>query len=467
MRVFGLVGYLTLFLCISFQSTAAAKEFYNVYSRPNDDRFQNAAGASGEPYEVSRIRVTLDAEENANSVKLKFKWAASMTTGRHVEAGSYFHLFENKTDLAGVRAGRSVDLKIIYPKGATAQSSVERKVGSILSAELDLGTIERDGTYAGELQIRSKGVSTEAENTQGIGQLTGRNASAFQTARWRVEIVDGKVRSANVECQRFVEPLMRLVESNWLRVDSTRRENQPYPDQPKAAKCKSEIVGKEGETLETKKTEIEKLTEQLAPLISDAGCLDCHAEGNENNFRFCDDGTPIFPETDSHNIFSLITNPSETNWDNYPTGMKRAIERLTASEKNSGVISKWAFKHGVSPGPNFNFKDGIACDFNLVFRNLSGRVFYEAGLNAVPTEDTITKAVAQSCRNCVNELLQQKKKILTESESSTFLTYACVLPREACVAKSDGVAYSVSPKELRRALATLDEPEAATLCRIE
>ena len=77
------------------RETKEAKEtqvFRNVYSRPNDDTFQNATGNAGEPYEVARIQCALVAEGDAEGFDITFDWNAEMTTGRHVEAGNFFFL---------------------------------------------------------------------------------------------------------------------------------------------------------------------------------------------------------------------------------------------------------------------------------------------------------------------------------------------------------------------------------------
>ncbi|MCB0416788.1 MAG: hypothetical protein H6617_07215 [Bdellovibrionaceae bacterium] len=456
----------------------AAREFYSEYSRPNDDRFQNAAGGSGEPYEVSRIRITLVATPTNNGHQLSLRWVSKMVTGRHVEAGKHVVLRESRSSLKGeteiLDPGRRKeevirDLEIVYPKGVDANSSIEDKIGSELKTSLVLGEVTEDGEYSGDLQMRTRASQKGdliTESSQGVTHFVGQKVSVFHNISWKVKIENGKAIDGEVKAARPTVPQLKLVDSNCLYCDSELKENQPYPKQPKAAKCKSETVGHKGEEI-AEETEYDKLQKRMAKLIDAAGCTNCHGEGSAANFRFCDDGTPIYPKEDAHNIYALLTNAKEVKWDRYPSGMKEAVDDLREAEKESHSISAWAYKTGVAPGLDVVFAKGVVCTYTLRFSTLSGKAVYEAAMDAPPSEGDFNSALSKSCSDCLRQLRNKKIELLDKGIS--FASYGCVLTRESCQDAAAGTRFTIGSRSLRKALASVadENTDLISYCRTD
>ncbi|MEZ4752606.1 MAG: hypothetical protein R3B54_18810 [Bdellovibrionota bacterium] len=474
-----------LFVCVSVATLAAtvraqeaAREFYSEYSRPNDDRFQNAAGGSGEPYEVSRIRITLIASPVEKGHQLKLRWVSRMMTGRHVEAGKHVVLRESRSSLKGetrvLDPGQRQeevirDIAIVYPKGADVNSSIEDKIGSELRTEVELGQVTDDGEYSGDLQMRTRASQKGdliTESSQGVTHFVGQKVSVFHNISWKIKIENGKAVEGEVKAARPTVPQLKLVDSNCLFCDSELKEHQPYPKQPKAAKCKSETVGHKGDQI-AEESEYDKSQKRLAKLIDSAGCTNCHGEGSQANFRFCDDGTPIYPKEDAHNIYALVTNAKSVKWDRYPNGMKEAVDDLRDSEKQTQYVSAWAYKTGVAPGLDVSFPRGVVCTYTLRFSGLSGKPVYEVAMDSPSSEDNFNSALSNSCSDCLQQLRKKKTELLEKGIS--FVSYGCVLTRESCQDAGAGTRFSIGSRSLRSALAAAsdDNPDLVSYCRVD
>lgn len=320
--------------------------FYNLYSRPNDDRFQNktTGSGSGEPYEVAVVHCGLKAvPQKFGGSNLYFTWKAEITTGRHVESGLYFDIEETKNSIGPT--GKPRPLQLGYPVAVDAKSTLTKKKGSVMYAEVPLGSIEGSGKFSGALHIKLRERATEGSSQPGISQLVGAGvpgkAGVFQTLAWDIVTEQGLVSEARVHCERFSEPQLKLVDSNYQRIDRRNSVHRHYLVSEPAANCAEEQVGDGNiSTAFTRTTVLEK---KVGEMILSSGCLDCHDSGNKELFRFCDDGSSIQPSADASTIFSLVgtvrTNPGSLK---YPAGMIQALKVLSAEDQRQGdLIKKW------------------------------------------------------------------------------------------------------------------------------
>ncbi len=319
--------------------------FTNVYSRPNDDQFQNASGNHGEPYEVARISTTLQmTPERGGGWQARLIWRAVMTTGRHVEAAPAFSL-EVATNPFGGAAPRPVRLAFAYPPGVNAGSTAAQKRGSVMSADMDLGTIpgSPDQTYRGGLVIAFRGTGSE----RGTEQLEGRAGATFQRLSWEAEVRDGAVARGGITAMRFSDPQVRLIWSSYQNELSTR----PYPPEPAEAALLPETIG-EGEEELNSLTPIQRATLAVSSIMVTARCISCHDSGNQDRRLFHDSGVPVRPGLFAGQVRSFLGNidtwaetrhpgaGEEPGRFRYPRAM---ISRARAiSEADRRLILQWA-----------------------------------------------------------------------------------------------------------------------------
>lgn len=216
-------------------------QYWVLYSRPNDDSFQNELGNAGEPFEVALLRVALVSQPGSKpqTVALGLDWSATITTGWHVEAGLAFELVE-KTSNLGVGQGRQ-RLGVRYAEGADANSVEEKKKGSVLFAGIPLGEAS-DGEYSGVVEVRKRGAR---DDERGVldGAHNRATGAVFQSVEWRAKIARGRLVERDIVVRRFKEPQVRLIDSNFKEIDKSKREHQNYPKKPKGAEKAPEKVG--------------------------------------------------------------------------------------------------------------------------------------------------------------------------------------------------------------------------------
>lgn len=307
----------------------APQRYENVYSRPNDDTFQNAQGNAGEPYEVARLHTALVVDAQPEGIDVAFEWKAIMVTGRHVEAGRSFRLVSVESDL-GDRSANAVRLSIRYPKGVGADSLADDKKGSELHATLPLGTARSYGRYHGTLVVQRIGeTATETRHFAGGGPKNG----VFQTIRWSFELGPRGITNVDLDCRRVKDPNVRLVSSNFVPASAWVR---PYPAQPKAAVCEEEKVGEGDPSTEAKVKKL-RIAKEMGALLKTAGCLDCHDRGSRENSLFCDDGVAIHGRSTYAALLSVVNDPTQLDRttpegkNKYPKGMKDAFHELKTS----------------------------------------------------------------------------------------------------------------------------------------
>ncbi|MBI3298270.1 MAG: hypothetical protein HYZ75_08910 [Elusimicrobia bacterium] len=328
--------------------------FTNVYSRPNDDRFQNG-GSSGEPYEVARISATLQlTPERGGGWQARLIWRAVMVTGRHVESGRAFQL-EVTTNAFSGAAPAPVRLAFRYPPGVTEASTAAQKRGSVLSADIDLGAIPArpDAAYRGGLGIVFRGTGED----RGTEQLEGRAGAVFQRLEWEADVREGRIARGDVSARRFADPQVRLVWSSYQNELSV----QPYRTEPADAALLPEEVG-DGSRL----TPIQRQTVAVGRILVAARCISCHDSGNQSAYIMHDgNGVPKSPRTFAGQISSLLNNLDA--WDaerlpgdrrRYPASMiarARAIpeaDRRTMLEWVAAVAAHFRELDGTPPPPS-------------------------------------------------------------------------------------------------------------------
>ncbi len=315
------------------------KVFSNLYSRPNDDTFQNATGNAGEPYEVARINCALVAEKTDKGFNLAFDWHAVMTTGRHVEAGNSFMMTEAESNLKDRPETRDKPFGIKYAKGSGPDSLPQQKKGSILFSRMDIGKTEGDGTYSGKLVIRrGEKLGVGLNQFRDNGPKTG----VFQFISWKIEVKNGEIVNPDIECKRGKEPHLKKMASSYQKIDPTKPQHKPYPPQPKGAVCKEETVG-EGEDSTEERVHTVKLAKAVGKAIKLSGCLDCHGEGNGDSQLFCDDGTAVNPGTTYRSVHGFLDPKFDwkaTNPDGkvrYPKGMSHCCSTLRDNLEAEGL----------------------------------------------------------------------------------------------------------------------------------
>ncbi len=302
--------------------------FYNLYSRPNDDSFQNATGNAGEPYEVARVKCGLVAEKTDTGFRLSLDWSADMSTGRHVEAGSSFRLAVSENNLAYRPKVNASRLKIRYPEGAGADSLPAEKIGSLLYTKLPMGETTKDGVYSGVSYIDWNEATGEEAN---YFDPAAPKDNILQTIQWSVQVKNGALVHPTLDCRRDKEPQLKLIESNFEVLDKKLAAHQPYPKQPKSAVCEKEHIGGAHEPKEEDSHRVKRL-KAIGKIIKAAGCLDCHGGGNGDNQLFCDDGTPL----DVKNSCGSIGHFADASFDwsrTSPNGKTRYPEEMAAAMK--------------------------------------------------------------------------------------------------------------------------------------
>ncbi len=304
------------------------RTFYNLYSRPNDDSSQNATGNAGEPYEVAKVKCGLVAEKTPDGFQLSLDWNATMSTGRHVEAGSSFRLAIAESNLSNPPKVNAARLKIRYPEGADAESLTPQKIGSLLYTKIPMGEMTKDGVYSGVSYIEWNEATGDDAN---YFDPSAPKDNVLQTIRWSLEVKNGALLHPAMDCRRDKEPQLKLIESNFQVLDTKLAAHQPYPTQPKSAVCEEEIIGGGSKPKEEDSHRTKRL-KAIGKVIKAAGCLDCHGGGNGDNQRFCDDGTPL----DVKNTTGSIPHFADSSFDwsrTNPDGKKRYPEEMAEAMK--------------------------------------------------------------------------------------------------------------------------------------
>ncbi len=344
-------------------SQSTVNPYFVVYSRPNDDSFQNEAGedANGEPYEVAIMYggIVATQKPGQKSLDVRFDWRAEITTGRQVETGEFICMHEFQTNIPGEKQQSVIGeedkekmtrLTITYPRGVDKNSFFEAKPGSVLSASLPLGTVKTDGNYAGRMYVRGlrRGRGREAGNgLPAIPQSPMKLGGVIKIMDWKFSVIQGKVSNVSVSIvRRHNDPPLKMVDSNIYSIDRSLPQHHHYHQQSRRAICKAETVG-DGD-MPSVESKADQLTREAGKLIKKAGCLECHGEGAPDNdlLRFCDSGVSLHPTEDAANIYWMVVNDSlpkaKLGRDDYPDDMLDAIHILKKLDAETGAIKKWA-----------------------------------------------------------------------------------------------------------------------------
>jgi len=344
--------------------------YYTLYRRPNDDSFQNGGDPSkpGTPFQVGWMWCSIVASKNSDGTlkSLDFRWDFENITGRHSEAPEYFKLRESRNSLDGETAPVDypdrardkmekgmADVKTKYPEGVTAASPTNLKRGTRSSTMLTIinagQTPLKDGDYSGDLEVRiNPALYKQADKLEGLEQVAnsgGPKNGVYKKLDWKIKVVGGKIVEEDVNCTRFNKNQPLQVAANNVGKPSPF-EKTGYPEQTPAAECKSdtENVG-EGDLPEDESVQqkADRLTRRVGKVIANVGCLNCHGDGTEDNFRFCDDGRPLRASEDAFKLYSMMMTgvPHRPTPPQYPAGMIQSMmefrAQMLADKDGSGL----------------------------------------------------------------------------------------------------------------------------------
>ncbi len=354
---------------LPFSVGEGQEAFYSLYRRPNDDTFQNGGDKTnpGTPFQVGWMWCSLVATqaEDGKLDSLDFRWDFQSLTGRHTAAPENFVLRESRSSLAGetepvrypLRPRDTADhgmarVSTRYPEGVTEASATNLKRGTLSSSMLRVingaQTPLADGEYSGNLEVRINpavyGGGTRLEGLEQTAGTGGPTDGVYKKIDWKVKIVGGKIVEKDVNCARFNENQPLQLAGNNLGKPSPYAETG-YPEQSPSAECKSdtEQVGGGTDLEREQRTRSDQLTREVGKVISTVGCLNCHSEGTLDQFRFCDDGRPLWAREDSAKIYSMLMYgvPHKQTPPDYPEGMIQSImafrDQMMADAQGSGM----------------------------------------------------------------------------------------------------------------------------------
>jgi hypothetical protein len=307
----------------------------NVFSRPNDDAFQNTAGKTGLPYEVAKVFTGLSFYPQNGKLNVQMSWGTSMSTGRYVEGASDLAITQTKSNIDGASLGKENRFSLSYAPGANSKSQPKEKVGSLIHQKLDLGNIDlkKDGVYQGKILITKRHEDLPSEKALEIAEK-----DAIQFIPWRIEMKNGKVIAADIYAERSKPPHLKLIASNQKIFDPKEPLFNPYVPVPPVSELLPEIVGDK-----QKLTEDQKLTVVVGQFIKSSGCLKCHGSDNPNQHLFHDkNGVPINPGEFAKSMEALLDNPHQLkDSDKYPPQMAKAIALIPENAQYDVLLRRW------------------------------------------------------------------------------------------------------------------------------
>jgi hypothetical protein len=158
--------------------------YWSSFTRGNDDAGENAL--NGGSYETANIFTVLGANKKGKGLDLNLDWTAMMVNDAGIGPGSIYGFCDVFNQIKGkhVKPGETTDaspLKVTDCSKAGPRSKAERdRDPSRLDASMNLGLIEKNGTYQGEMLVQPVYGKT-AERTTGL---------RYQSVKWKV-IVTG------------------------------------------------------------------------------------------------------------------------------------------------------------------------------------------------------------------------------------------------------------------------------------